>query len=1472
MLPSRGGAGSQRGAASNRRARGAFAKRGSSTSRAGQPHKADANKDATPPTLATNASKTTGLPGKGPSQPTKNNTIRPTAPAFAPKQVSHTNSTDYSARYETLKKARQQERKRAIADGFLADPDHPRSLANAITPVGTCQDMCAEFERVERAVQQDVWAIEKLQDKSGPDEARMVKKFRRAAAGLEEQLPSDLRPPQTLKRTIDFLFNDVLRNAASLANVHYFIWDRTRAVRNDFSIQQVSKPEDLQIAVDCYERIARFHIVSLHQLSGPERPYDNYDSQQEREQLDKTLLSLIQYYDDYRGKITLPNEAEFRSYSIIFQIQTSTPDLEDRVQTWPKDLATDPRVERALKLYTVSCNSSDPQGPFRRQATAHPIAQANWAKFWMLIKSSEISYLMACVAEIYFPYVRRMAINALLEAYKHGGKDRSGKSIANEDWSIDEMRDVLGLVSVEDVEDFLTHANLDVGTRSDGTRFFDLTTTSGKISMPPVVPASKIVEQKRFGRKLTAVVNGMSIHAAQAAGLAEPVEEDEESLFVPDTRKQEESIPKNIFGGFGVNVDQQNIFGAPNLFPVGEDKAKKSVRFSDETKQSSKLEPMFQFPSSTPEIPAASTLFSSSNSTSTGFNPPPTKGPFPKAAPADQQQLQQPVIDNTEQQIAEKAEREKREAEEMAAREAAAREAAARETREAQERAAREQEARLREARERALQEKIARERVAQERARQEAEARHAAERQRQEQERLAREREREREQALSVIAEQVAFGDKGLLDQFIEFKLEAMIKQAAAQVEEERAMEAADWFRDNVLRNRYGRLWRGICVKRRLQRRGAEKRKRAKREAHLRAEHAKSTSIEAELEDFRRRSGISRDDSVSVGSSQPSNKENDPDQAVQRDLDDTRPRKRASRHVMSGALPSPLNPSASHASDFGASLLLNHGDHRMRPPPPPYQDDELGQSFRTSHSDSRGSSLNRSVGDIESIRSTYLPSNANMSDQSGAQYGQRYDTTRSTYFKLRAMGLDPNSNTLYPERNAPSSDRKRSRLSEVDLADAIPRKRAHTLNGGSYSPFSATNSPPQPVVGSVEQPPNGSTDVDDDDDGDDPILAIARRARTAMQEGSSLAREATRMLSSTPDRTGSHSAQHQRHQSHSAISHNGLSTSRFSASNRSTFDSPRKPNAAVSRFLHRVSKDSRDQYARDAAVELAEEEAKEEARKKARADKEIREAEEAVVRAREHQSVPQTSSMLQGTISASGPTSGLPSTVNAFAPPPTANQLPPKSFASFASFGHASAISSSASTTSQFSAFAHPAPSTVPSTTSPCLPSSNPAATKLPPHSTAPSSQTTSSRTAPAAPVKDHTLPRAAVPQVLQQTARRQKQQQQQQQQQAARPAAKASLPRGNMFAALMNGDDEEDEDDVDNGDDDGQQEDREDSGSVGFSENEGLHDEEDDDDEDDSDEGDEDGDEAEGGDRAAQATKWQGKGGTSVEDAIEL
>ena len=47
-------------------------------------------------------------------------------------------------------KAREAERKRAIAEGKMDDPLVPKRLDEAITMVGTCTDMCPRFERYRR--------------------------------------------------------------------------------------------------------------------------------------------------------------------------------------------------------------------------------------------------------------------------------------------------------------------------------------------------------------------------------------------------------------------------------------------------------------------------------------------------------------------------------------------------------------------------------------------------------------------------------------------------------------------------------------------------------------------------------------------------------------------------------------------------------------------------------------------------------------------------------------------------------------------------------------------------------------------------------------------------------------------------------------------------------------------------------------------------------------------------------------------------------------------------------------------------------------------------------------------------------------------------------------------------------------------------------------------------------------------------
>lgn len=300
----------------------------------------------------------------------------------------------------------------------------------------------------------------------------MIKRFRRSAAGYDEQLPSDIRTPWTLKTTLDYLLDNVVGGNERLASVHKFVWDRTRGIRNDFSIQQVTKEEDVRVAVNCFERITRFHILSLHQLSNVENLFgEHFDAHQEREQLNNTLLSLMYYYDDHRGRQAFENEAEFRAYCIIFELQSQQPDLEDRMQSWPEELLESPPISTAFALYSAAGNTMYEQGPLKPQA-AFDIAQGNAVGFWNLLKSRSVTYLMACVAEIYFGQVRFMALQDLWKSIKRAPPSMQAKM---QDWTVEELTKLLGFDDEEQTIEFCGEYSLGFKSDNMGDQYLDFT-------------------------------------------------------------------------------------------------------------------------------------------------------------------------------------------------------------------------------------------------------------------------------------------------------------------------------------------------------------------------------------------------------------------------------------------------------------------------------------------------------------------------------------------------------------------------------------------------------------------------------------------------------------------------------------------------------------------------------------------------------------------------------------------------------------------------------------------------------------------------------------------------------------------------------------------------------------------------------------------------------------------------------------
>ncbi|KAI2740467.1 hypothetical protein DTO013E5_5508 [Penicillium roqueforti] len=449
---------------------------------------------------------------------------------------------NYQERFDKLKIDQVRQRERAIKDGQMADPNQPTSLNQAITPVGTCTGMCPDFERVERIVQKAVDKCEKYHNPSTDQleimETKMVKRFRRAAAGNDEQLPSDIRTPKTLLQTMNYLIRYVINGGEPLAVVHMFVWNRTRSIRNDFSVQQLTHEEDVKMAVICLERIARFHIVSLHLLSSPANT-EQFDRHQEREQLNNTMLSLMYYYDDNRGRIHFPNEDEFRAYHILFSIHDQRPDLEARVQRWPTALLASPRVQVALELFAAACNTWEPQGALDSRRP-NAIAQGFYTRFFNIINSPSVSYLMACVAEVYFNHIRQTAIRAIWKAYCRTPLSQQSK---NDNWTVEELTKVMHFDDDQQTIEYCNAQGLQFVENASGGLY--LYWGDRPVDSVDFAPSSDhsfsetYVESKRAGRTLVAVILGMNIREAARMGMIDRSQLPHKSETLPEAEAED---------------------------------------------------------------------------------------------------------------------------------------------------------------------------------------------------------------------------------------------------------------------------------------------------------------------------------------------------------------------------------------------------------------------------------------------------------------------------------------------------------------------------------------------------------------------------------------------------------------------------------------------------------------------------------------------------------------------------------------------------------------------------------------------------------------------------------------------------------------------------------------------------------------------------------------------------------------------
>ncbi|GAA6060198.1 hypothetical protein JCM10212_002277 [Sporobolomyces blumeae] len=310
-------------------------------------------------------------------------------------------STLPNNRYLELKPKREAERLRAIKQGLIPDPSKPMRLDQATDFEGTCDEMCPEWEREEREYQNNVDPLERYPGTSRIDPSRAVKAFHRPAAGNDAPLPGDVRPPPILHHTLDYLFHTLLPQHP-FAVTHPFVRDRTRSIRQDFTVQNVRGKD----AIECNERIARYHILALGIL----REQSGFSESQELEQLRKVLKSLNEFYDDLRladPNVDLPNEAEFRSYHLLTHLRD--PDIVWSTELLPRPVFARPLLQTALQLHRLAQKSNTARGE-----RASPNA---FSRFFKLVESGDVPFLFGCILSTHFNDVRRNALDALKVAF-----------------------------------------------------------------------------------------------------------------------------------------------------------------------------------------------------------------------------------------------------------------------------------------------------------------------------------------------------------------------------------------------------------------------------------------------------------------------------------------------------------------------------------------------------------------------------------------------------------------------------------------------------------------------------------------------------------------------------------------------------------------------------------------------------------------------------------------------------------------------------------------------------------------------------------------------------------------------------------------------------------------------------------------------------------------------------------------------
>lgn len=328
------------------------------------------------------------------------------------------------------------------------DNNDPGDLPNII---GTCPFMCPIDERIQRERLRDLAIFERLDgnpSKSSP--ALAVKKFCRTIS-TKDMRDVDLRPLSVLEDTLNHLFTIFESKRHPFEAVHDFIFDRTRSIRQDLSMQSIITGDQ---AISIYERIVKFHIVSHYKLRRNHMNSDPTISPMHylnMEQLTKALASLYHLYDENRkSNRVYMSEPEFYSFHVLLHLGSDHQPTGESLSIWFRSLP-----------YSVVKSK---EMMFSRKLLRY-FRFGNYKRFLDIV-DTEASCLQYYVIEPYISEVRALGLKCL----NYGGYKLNPYPL--------EVISKHLLMEESDVESFCKDCGLDTFTNDTGSKFLTPKQTS----------------------------------------------------------------------------------------------------------------------------------------------------------------------------------------------------------------------------------------------------------------------------------------------------------------------------------------------------------------------------------------------------------------------------------------------------------------------------------------------------------------------------------------------------------------------------------------------------------------------------------------------------------------------------------------------------------------------------------------------------------------------------------------------------------------------------------------------------------------------------------------------------------------------------------------------------------------------------------------------------------------------------------